>query len=91
MKPGMMRGMMNPGPMGFGLMNVEDLEKKIETTKDGVVITLSSKNPETVKKIQEHIAKMAEHEANMMKMMKQNCGMKKEIKVEIKEVKEEKK
>jgi len=86
-----MRGMMDPGTMGCGLMNVEDLEKKIETTKDGVVITLSSKNPETVKKIQEHIAKMAEREANMMNMMKQGCGMKKEIKVEIKEVKEVKK
>jgi len=88
MKPEMMQGMMGPGQMGFGLMNIEDLEKKIETTKDGVIIILSSKNPETVKKIQEHIAKMAEHEA---KMMKQGCGMKKEIKVEIKEVKEDKK
>ncbi|MCX6566391.1 MAG: YHS domain-containing protein [Candidatus Aminicenantes bacterium] len=88
---GMMPGMMGRRPMGFGLMNMEDLEKKIETTKDGVIITLSSKNPETVKKIQEHIAKMAEREANMMNIMKQNCGMKKEIKVEIKEVKEDKK
>jgi YHS domain-containing protein len=87
----MMPGMMGPGPMGFGMMKIEDLEKKIETTKDGVIITLSSKNPETVKKIQEHIAKMAEHEANMMYMMKQGCKSKKEIKVEIKEIKEDKK
>jgi hypothetical protein len=37
-----------------------DVEKKVQNTKDGVIITLSSKNAETVKKIQEHAAKMAE-------------------------------
>ncbi len=39
-------------------MMLPDVERKIETTKDGVVITLTSKNAETVKKIQEHAAKM---------------------------------
>jgi TusA-related sulfurtransferase len=38
-------------------MMMADVEKKVENTKTGVVITLSSKNAETVKKIQEHAAK----------------------------------
>lgn len=45
-------------PMG-GLMQSKDVELKMENTKDGVQVTLSSKNAETVKKIQEHLAKMA--------------------------------
>jgi len=74
--------------MGMGMMMMEDVEKKVETTKDGVVITITSKNPETVKKIQEHIAAMAKREAEMMEMMKK-AGDSKEIKVEIKEEKKE--
>jgi TusA-related sulfurtransferase len=64
---------------------LEDVEKKVETTKDGVVITITSKNPETVKKIQEHIAEMSKHEAEMMK----RAAGDKEIKIEIKEEKKE--
>jgi len=80
---------MGPGMgMGMGMMMMEDVEKKVETTKDGVVITITSKNPETVKKIQEHIAAMAKREAEMMEMMKK-AGDSKEIKVEIKEEKKE--
>jgi YHS domain-containing protein len=37
---------------------LKDVDKKIENTKDGVIITLSSKNAETVKKIQDHAAQM---------------------------------
>lgn len=47
-------------------MMMKDLEKKFENTKDGVVITLTSKNPETVKKIQEHAAMMKEGKCPMM-------------------------
>jgi YHS domain-containing protein/TusA-related sulfurtransferase len=84
-------GMMGPGMgMGMGMMGpgmmMKDVEKKVETTKDGVVITITSKNPETVKKIQEQIAKMAEREAEMMK----KGGGDKGIKIEIKEEKKEK-
>ena len=79
--PGMGMGMMGPG-----MMMMEDVEKKVETTKDGVVIAITSKNPETVKKIQEHIAAMAKREAEMMEMMKK-AGAGKDIKVEIKEEK----
>jgi hypothetical protein len=40
-------------------MMSKDVEKKIENTPDGVIVMLTSKNPETVKKLQEHFAKMA--------------------------------
>jgi YHS domain-containing protein len=80
-------GMMGMGMMRPGMMMMEDVEKKVETTKDGVVITITSKNPETVKKIQEHIARMAEREAEMKAKMSE---MGKEVKIEIKEEKKEK-
>lgn len=73
MRPGRM-GMMGrrPGMMGemagFGPMMMEGFDKKVENTKDGVVVTLSSKDPETVKMIQEHLAQMLERE----KMMKEH-------------------
>jgi len=41
-------------------MMLADVEKKVQNTKDGVVVTLTSKNPETVKKLQDHAAKMSE-------------------------------
>jgi YHS domain-containing protein/TusA-related sulfurtransferase len=47
-------------------MMLKDLDKKIENTKDGVIITLTSKNPETVKKIQEHAAMMKEGKCCLM-------------------------
>jgi YHS domain-containing protein len=53
-------GMMAGGKMESCPMMLPDVEKKVQNTKDGVIITLSSKNAETVKKIQEHAAKMAE-------------------------------
>ena len=39
---------------------MKEAEVKVENTKDGVIITLTSKNAETVKKIQEHAEKMKE-------------------------------
>jgi len=36
----------------------KEVEKKIENLPDGVEIKITSKNPELVKKIQEHVAKM---------------------------------
>jgi YHS domain-containing protein/TusA-related sulfurtransferase len=62
MKPGEKMG----GAMENCPMMMKDLEKKFENTKDGVVITLTSKNPETVKKIQEHAAMMKEGKCPMM-------------------------
>jgi ABC-type branched-subunit amino acid transport system ATPase component len=43
-----------------------DVEKKFENTKTGVIITLSSKNAETVKKIQDHAAAMKDGKCPMM-------------------------
>jgi YHS domain-containing protein/TusA-related sulfurtransferase len=57
---------MKAGGMENCPMMMKDLEKKFENTKDGVVITLTSKNPETVKKIQEHAAMMKEGKCPMM-------------------------
>ena len=37
-----------------------DIEWKVENVEDGVVVKYTSKNPETVKTIQEHMAKMME-------------------------------
>ena len=53
-------GMMAHDKMEGCPMMLADVDKKVQNTKDGVIITLSSKNAETVKKIQEHAAKMAE-------------------------------
>ncbi len=52
-------GMMAGGKMESCPIMLPDVEKKVQNTKDGVIITLSSKNAETVKKIQDHMAKMA--------------------------------
>ncbi len=51
----MMGGGMMGGMAGFGPMMMDGVDKKVENTKDGVVVTLSSKDPETVKMIQEHL------------------------------------
>ncbi len=69
-------GMMQHGQMGQaggqGMMMgqcpcmLPDVEKKVENTPTGAVITLSSKNPETVKKIQEHAAMMKDGKCPMM-------------------------
>jgi YHS domain-containing protein len=48
-----------------------DVDKKIEATKDGAVITLTSKNAEMVKKIQDHAAMM---KAGKCPMMEQKGG-----------------
>jgi len=48
-------------------MMLKDIEKKIENTKDGVIITLSSKNQEVVKKIQEQATKIKEGKCCQMK------------------------
>lgn len=59
-------GMMGQKMMGQGMMAGggcqgcpmmgKDVERKVENTADGVTVKISSKNPETVKKIQEHVA-----------------------------------
>ncbi len=54
---------MPPGAQGqAGMMacplHSQDVETKIENLPDGVAVKFTSKNPDTVKKIQEHIAKM---------------------------------
>ncbi len=56
-----------PGGMGSGLMMLPDVERKVENTKDGIVITLTSKNPDIVKKLQEHAAMMKGGPGPMMK------------------------
>ncbi len=58
-------GMMGQGMMAGGCcadcpMMDKDVEKKVENTPDGATIKITSKNAETVKKIQAHAAKMAE-------------------------------
>jgi YHS domain-containing protein len=55
-------GSMNRGQgmAGGGMMDLPDVERKIETVKDGIVITMTSKNPDTVKKLHEHAKKMAD-------------------------------
>lgn len=66
-----------PGMMGqaMGIMHAQgeacpfmlpDVEKKFENTKTGVIITLSSKNPETAKKIQDHAAAMKDGRCPLM-------------------------
>ena len=81
---GMMgKGMQGQGMMGHGMraggccancpMMAEDVEKKVEKTTDGVTIKITSKNPETVKKIQEHVAKMGECCAKMKEEAKKEA------------------
>jgi YHS domain-containing protein len=71
MGQGMGMGMMR-GQTGMGTEHVDclfmlaDVEKKFENTQDGVIITLSSKNPETVKAIQDRAAAMKDGMCPMM-------------------------
>ncbi len=74
MHQGQMKGQMMPGAAAGGcgmmmegcpMMN-KDVEVKFENTKDGGVITLSSKDPATVKLIQDHLAKMKDMRAKKM-------------------------
>ncbi|NIM57989.1 MAG: YHS domain-containing protein [Candidatus Aminicenantes bacterium] len=44
----------------MGMMGSEDIEMTVENTKDGIVVKVTSKNEETVKKIQEMASKMKE-------------------------------
>lgn len=70
-------GMRMGGGMGMGMacgpncpLLGADVEMTVETTKDGVILKVTSKTPETVKAIQEH---MTEHVA-MMKKMKEEAA-----------------
>ena len=57
---GVMHGHMEAGVHG-GMacpMMMDGVDRQIANTKDGVIITLTSKNPEMVKKLQEHVATM---------------------------------
>jgi YHS domain-containing protein/TusA-related sulfurtransferase len=71
MKPGEQAGC----NMGNCPMMLADVEKKVQNTKDGVVITMTSKNPETVKKIQDHAAKMTEAKKQPGGQGEANCPM----------------
>jgi hypothetical protein len=42
------------------VLSCEDVEMNVENVKDGVVVKLTSKNEEVVKKVQEMCAKMKE-------------------------------
>jgi YHS domain-containing protein len=71
------KGMRMRGGMGMGMacgpdcpLLGADVEMTVETTKDGVILKVTSKTPETVKAIQEH---MTEHVA-MMKKMKEEAA-----------------
>lgn len=89
------QGMMGQMPMGMGCgpncpLRGQDVEMTLENTKDGVNLKVTSKNPEAVKAIQEH---MTQHVAMMKKMKDQagkadkapegaacaNCPMKKDV------------
>ena len=55
MKPGMMRPMAGgPCPLCAGLAGKAEIV--VENTPDGAVVRISSKDPATVKMIQEHLA-----------------------------------
>jgi YHS domain-containing protein len=54
-------------------MMMKDVEKTVVNTKDGATITLSSKNPETVKKIQEWATQVKS--GGMGKMAEAGCPM----------------
>jgi Cu+-exporting ATPase len=57
MKPGMMgHGMAGGCPLCGGMAGKAEIA--VENTKDGVVVKITSKDPEAVKMIQEHLAKM---------------------------------
>lgn len=59
MRPGMMGGHMSGAcPMCAGLAGKADIA--VEKTADGVIVRISSKDPETVKMIQDHAAAMKE-------------------------------
>jgi len=66
---------MKEGEKSFCPMMAKDVEVKIENLPDGISVKMTSKNPETVKKIQEHAAKMKTEP-----MEKKSCPQKEEIK-----------
>jgi len=75
MMPGMRGRMaMRPGfagglPLGLGPLMLQGFDKKVENIKDGVVITLTSKDPEAVKRIQERVVQMLEREKMMQERL----------------------
>lgn len=48
------------GMAGGGMMSLPDVERKVQVVPDGIIVTMTSRNPETVKRLHEHAAKMAE-------------------------------
>ncbi len=62
--PGMMSGCPCCGGMGGPMMS-GDIVKKVEKTVDGVVVRISAKDPELVKKIQAHFDMMDKMMENM--------------------------
>lgn len=72
------RGMRMGGGMGMACgpncpLLGADVEMTVEKTKDGVILKVTSKTPETVKAIQEH---MTEHVAMMKKMKDEKDAIK---------------
>ncbi len=49
----------------MGMMSHKDVEMKMENIKDGIAVTITSKNAEVVKKLQEMAAKMKEMHKKM--------------------------
>jgi len=45
--------------MGGGIMSLPDVVRKVEITKDGFVVTFTAKDPESIKKLHEHAAKIS--------------------------------
>jgi len=74
MRRGMMSGGMKGGMMGMGPMMMEGVDKKIENTKDGIVITLTSKDAKIVKMLQDHGSLMID----TMKLMEKRRALMKE-------------
>ncbi len=79
-------GMMGHGMMGGDMvppMMREDVDVVVENTANGATLKIMSKDPETVKLIQEHFAKMKEMRDTMKKAAEDqaagcaNCPMKK--------------
>ncbi len=62
----------------MGVKGCEDIDLNVENVKDGVVVKVTSKNADVVKKIQEMYAKMKDM------CSKEECCKKKELKVGIK-------
>jgi YHS domain-containing protein len=63
------------GAMESCPMMLPDVDMKAQNTKDGVIITFTSKNAETIKKLQDHAAKMMESKSQKGGKNEDACPM----------------